>query len=224
MRRTLTATALACLALGADAGLPTLTLTAQSPTAIMAGGTVDFRLDFHQIQEGWSFDNGDGEPSPDIGFQRWQSAYREAWNDRLTDLNLQLLVGGMPVQQRNTQPDAAPRTDYTTSWQVTLRFDQPGLHTVTAAALVTQAKDLYRAITVGTRECVGFDNSVQCSTWAFTDRIHEDSAWTEVTSATSLPILVQVQAVPEPATLALWLLGGGLLGWRRRRRRPQTSS
>lgn len=216
MRRTLTATALACLALGADAGLPTLTLTAQSPTTIMAGGTVDFRLDFFQIQEGWSFDNGDGEPSPDIGFQRWQSAYREAWNDRLTDLDLQLLVGGRPVQQRNTQPDAAPRTDYTTSWQVTLRFDQPGLHTVTAAALVTQAKDLYRAITVGTRECVGFDNSVQCTLWDFRDEVLDDLAWTETTPAVSASL--QVQAVPEPATTALWLAGLAGLALRARRR------
>ena len=49
-----------------------------------------------------------------------------------------------------------------------------------AGAAATQDKTHIRGDTLGTRECVGFDNSVQCSDWAFVDRVHEDSAWTDI--------------------------------------------
>ncbi|MDZ7855624.1 PEP-CTERM sorting domain-containing protein [Sphaerotilus sp.] len=135
--------------------------------------------------------------------------------ERLTGLTLQVGALGGPHNSQMLAPDAGPGTDYFTSWNLRLTFAQAGSYQLAADAAITQDKIVRRGDTHGTRECIGFDNSLQCSHWTFTDRLHEDSAWTEVTSATSLPIQVQVQAVPEPATLALWLLGGGLLGWRR---------
>jgi len=222
MRPSVLTTVLALVTLGAQAGKPYLDLTARTPTTVAVGGTVEFMVQFSQIQEGGSFDNGDGEPSPDIGIQQWRSAYRDVWQDTLTDLRLTLGATsahgapGVMALQRDTQPGALSGTDYTTSWLVTLRFDQPGRLDVLAGALATQQRYRYSEQTVRTRECVGFDNSLQCSEWPLQTTVLENTTWTETASALSLP--VQVQVVPEPATTALWLAGLAGLALRARRR------
>ena len=90
MRPSVLTTVLALVTLGAQAGKPYLDLTARTPTTVAVGDTVEFMVQFSQIQESGSFDNGDGEPSPDIAIQQWRSAYREVWQDTLTDLRLTL--------------------------------------------------------------------------------------------------------------------------------------
>lgn len=188
-----------------------------SATTVAAGMDLHFEVRFSQFQENWSFNNGDGEPTADIGFQYWRQSYYELWHDTLTDLRLDLGATGGPTTQRLTRPGALPGTDYQSSWMASLRFDQPGTYWVTASAQATQDKVLRIGATTGTRECVGFDNSVQCTSWSFQDEILDDRAWTEVTSATSLA--VQVVVVPEPATWVLAVVGlAGLIGLARRPR------
>lgn len=218
MRPTILLTVLGLAGAAAQAGTPYLDFTATSPTSITAGGSVDFQLTFRQYQENWSFDNNGPEPSADIGYQEWLYSFFEMSTEHLKSLTLQIGPIGGPQTSQVLSLDAGPGTDYNTTWNLSLSFAQAGSYQFGASATITQDKVVRRGDTLGTRECVGFDNSVQCSDWAFTARMHEDSAWTEVTSATSLPIQVQVQAVPEPTTLALWLMGGGMLGWRLRRR------
>jgi len=209
--RILSLTLLSLAAMGAQAGTAYLDLSAQTPTTVAVGGAVSFLVEFRQYQENWSFDNGAGEPSPDIGFQTWQSYFYESWHDTLTALNLQVgPVGGVQLEHP-LQPGAPPGTDYSTNWLVSLRFSQPGNYTVRAGAQITQDKDLRRGATVGTRECVGFDNSLQCESWSFHDEVWEDTAWTELTWAESTAVSVFV--VPEPSSLLLWAAAvAGLAG------------
>lgn len=209
--RILSLTLLSLAAMGAQAGTAYLDLSPQSPTTVPVGGTVSFLVEFRQYQENWSFDNGAGEPSPDIGFQTWQSYFYESWHDTLTALKLQVgPVGGVPLEH-SLQPGALPGTDYSTTWLVSLPFSQPGSYTVRAGAQITQDKDLRRGATVGTRECVGFENSVQCDSWSFHDELWEDAAWTELTWAESTAVSVFV--VPEPSSLMLWAAAvAGLAG------------
>jgi hypothetical protein len=217
MRLTILLAALGLASSAAQAGTPYLELTATSPTTIQAGGTVNFRLSFNQYQENWSFDNNGPEPTADIGFQEWIYHFYESSSERLSELELRVGVDGGPELSRLLLPDAGPGTDYSTEWNLSLVFSQPGVHQVLGSATATQDKTSRRGDTFGTRECVGFDNSVQCSGWSFIDRLHEDGAWSEPRFASSLGIQVQVQAVPEPPTAWLLLAGAGLmLGLRRR--------
>lgn len=215
MRQAILLAALVLTHLATQAGTPYLELTATSPTTIMAGGTVNFRLRFSQYQERWSFDNNGPEPSSDIGFQEWIYYFYEASSERLSELALQVGAVGGPELSQTLFPAAEPGTDYSTEWNLSLTFAQPGVRHVLALATATQDKTSRRGDTLGTRECIGFDNSLQCSSWSFIERLHEDSAWTERSLASSLGI--QVQVVPEPATTWLLLAGTGLLLALRRR-------
>ena len=215
MRQTILLATLGLVSAAAHAGTPSLDLIATSPTTIAVGGAVDFQLSFNQYQENGSFDNSEGEPSPDIGFQQWISYFHESHTERLAGLSLQVAATDGPQASLVLNPSAEAGTDYSTSWNLSLRFNQAGSHQVLAWAAATQEKTHRRGDTVGTRECVGFDNSVQCTGWSFTDRLHDDHAWTEVVQASSLAL--QVQVVPEPATTVLWLAGAGLMLALRRR-------
>lgn len=205
MRHMRSLAAMALTAATAQASTIDLQLQATTPTQITVGGSVDFQLSFRQYQESWSFDNNGPEPTADIGIQSWQFYFFDTATEHLVALALEVGAAGGPLERQLLAPNAPPGADHATTWDLRLSFSQPGLFQVLGLATATQEKMVRSGATVGTRECVGFDNSVQCTGWTFVDQLQENPS-TDTSRATSLPVAVQVLAQPVPEPPTGWLL------------------
>ncbi len=173
---------------------------------------------------GWSiagsFNNGGGsntsEPAATEGWQEWVANWY--WTETVSALSVDLTAGGQWFGESfsGTQGGASGTIGFT------MVFDAPGTYTIDVSGQWQARSVQTYESEIGTRTCWNTgdpDNGdvyLSCDSWSWSyPRDAYDSDFGG--SLGSLSVQVEVQAVPEPATVALWL--AGLAGLARRARR-----
>lgn len=180
-------------------------------TTIAAGGTVDFTASF-SINTSTSSGGGNNpqEPAPVEGYQAWEVNWYNVWSETVTGVQLQ--AAGLSFSDT---PSAAPGGGYANSWSFSVLFPEAGTYTVELSGGWTTLTESYISAETASRDCYNSDpggsDLLTCSSWTWnyydnTDSSSYDSAFSPLT------LTIQVAAVPEPETLALYLAGLGIIG------------
>jgi hypothetical protein len=186
-----------------------------SSLQVLAGSTVEFEVGYSLLTS----DRNDGgndynEPTPQDGGQQWvvNWYYREVE----TPLSITLQAGG----QSFTDWGGSSGT-----WRFSMVFPDAGKFDITATGDWSVQRSVDSGSEVASRNCYRWGDSeygrsdLTCSSWSYSyPQTLEVGSYGGATNALTLQI--DVQAVPEPATLALWLAGLGVVAWRLRRAAP----
>jgi len=189
-----------------------------SASQVSVGSWVDFSVEFSLSADAVYLTGGSDpyEPAPQDGYQEWVANwYSRSW-DVVNGVSLQ--AGG---QSFNDYPYVAPGSGHTGSWAFSQYFGQAGTHTIDLTGdWVGDAYSEYGA-EVATRNCYYSDpeNSTDllCDHWSWSYPGGVPDNYTITGQFAAQQISIEVLAVPEPATLVLWLAGAGLLATRLRR-------
>ncbi len=173
---------------------------------------------------GWridgSFSSGGGsntsEPAPVEGWQEWVANWY--WTETVSALSVDLAAGG----QFFSESFSGTGGGASGSIGFTMVFDAPGLYQFDVGGSWQTRSVQTHESEIGTRTCwnTGDPDSgvdLTCDSWSWSYPRSEFSS-DSFGSFGNLTVQVEVLAVPEPATTALW--AGGLLalaGWARRR-------
>lgn len=184
-----------------------------SALLVPAGGTVDFEVGYGLLVSTERHEGGNdyNEPAPAEGTQLWVVQWYH--HEVETPGWITLQAGG----QSHTEWGGS-----TGSWQFSLQFPDAGRYDITAMGEWSVQRSIDSGSEVATRDCSSWGDpevggsTLSCSSWAYSyPQTLDIGSYGGATN--SLTLQIEVQAVPEPATLALWLAGAGALGWRLRR-------
>ena len=203
-------------------------------TPAQAQGQLDWVLvDRHQARvgemvgfgAGWSiagsFSNGGGSntsaPAPTEGWQEWVANWY--WTETVSALSIDLTAGGQWFGESfsGTGGGASGSIGFTRV------FDLPGTYTMDVTGSWQARRVQTYESEVGTRTCWNTGDpahgelDLSCDGWNWSyprDAFESDFGG----ALGSLSMQVEVQAVPEPTTVALWLAGLAGLALRARRR------
>lgn len=203
------------MAHAADGALHSFTASA---TKVKVGSKVDFQADFGMTTDAWrSGGSNPTEPEPVDGWQEWYVNWYSVYEETLLEVQLQAAD-----QWFSSTPNAAPGASHADSWSFAVTFDDVGLHEVTLSGSWSYSVVISEGSEVADRYCSydDYDNpvSLSCSWWNWSYPQYDDS-YTDTFALGPRSITIEVVAVPEPATLALWAAGLGLLGGLARRQR-----
>lgn len=174
---------------------------------------------------GWSiagsFSNGGGsntsEPAPMEGWQEWVANWY--WTETVSALSVDLMAGGQWFGESFSGTGGGASG----SFGFTMVFDTPGTYTIDASGSWQARSVQTHEAEIGSRTCWNTGDPeygaviLSCDSWSWSyPRDAYDSDFGG--SLGSLSVQVEVQAVPEPATVALWLAGLAGLAWQARRR------
>lgn len=193
-----------------------------SATQVAAGSSVSFGV-------GWSiqgsFQSGGGsnlvEPVAVEGYNEWLLNWY--WTETLTPQTIDVWVSG-PVALAFSEPlGAAPGSAASGSFGFQMSFDAPGVYEVSATGSFSVRQTRTDQAELGTRYCANGgdpDSGVYlvCDSWRYSYPVQQSES-DFGGSMNMASVQIQVQAVPEPVTLALWCAGlaglGALRRWRR---------
>lgn len=200
------------LAPAAAASTGQLDFFTASKLVVAPGETVDFSAGFSIAVDSQS--NGGSnpvEPAPEEGYQVWEVNWYQQWSETVSQVQLHAAgasYAGSPGSSGN--------------WSFSTSFDTPGLYVLQLGGGWTTRSETYISTETASRNCYSSDpengGSLLCDSWQWsyydsTDSYEYDSAFSP------LSLTLEVTAVPEPQTYALWLAGiAALAGWARRRR------
>lgn len=189
-----------------------------SATRVLVGELVSFGANWNLAG---SFQNGGGsnlvEPAAVEGLQEWVMNWY--WTETTTALGIDLQFAGQSHSERFFYGDGAGASG---SWGTVMVFDSPGVYDLTLSGSYTLLQTSTYEMEVATRSCFNVgdpegDVYLDCNGWSYG---YPSSFWqSEIGGALSTSsVQVEVVAVPEPGTAALWLAGlAGAAAWRRRR-------
>ena len=218
LRTTLIAAALA-------ATLPAMAASGQidsfgaSATSVLAGQTVDFWAAFSISTTAWSGGGSNPiEPEPVEGYQVWEVNWYNSVSETVTAVQLE--AAG---QTFNDFPSSGPGGGYANSWAFSVQFPDVGTYDIGLSGSWSTRTDTYISSETASRDCYNSDpggtNQLLCSSWTWSYYDFSDSSNFDSGFNPSM-LTIQVNAVPEPQTLLLYLAGIGTLvalRWRRRR-------
>ena len=191
-----------------------------SATQVVAGSTVSFIVSW-RVQG--SFQSGGSsnlvEPAPAEGYQEWlQNWY---WTDNITARGIDLQVGNQMYSELITVDEGAGASG---TWGFSMVLDTPGLVELTVSGGFSVRQTTTSESQLATRTCYNTgspDGGVELtcdSSWSLSyPQTRNESDFGGSLNTPSLQI--EVLAVPEPATTALWLMGLAAVGTVARRRR-----
>lgn len=213
---------LALLGLGmpaAQAASGTLTSFSASASQLTVGGWVDFKAEFSLSAEVPIISGGNSlfEPAPAEGYQEWVINWYSRYVEQVSSLSLQ--AGGQAHSELLLVPAGSGTTG---SWQFSIQFDRAGAHDILIVGnWGGEASSEYGA-EVASRNCAYTDpderSTLWCDSWRYSYPGGVPDSY--AIGAAFAPLLIGIevlQAVPEPQTLALWLLGAAGLAARLRR-------
>lgn len=182
-----------------------------SATQVLAGSTVWFAVDWH-IQGSEQLNGGGSpEPGPLDGFQEWLANWSTRETTTATGIDLQ--VGSTTHGERFS---LEPGSSASGTWTFALQLDTPGMVNLTAGGTAWARQSTITHTELGSRHCYGTGSEelgpyLDCSSWSFS--YNESASESDLASVLNTPSLqIEVLAVPEPATTALWLAGLVVLG------------
>jgi hypothetical protein len=190
---------------------------AASALSVQAGSTVDFVVSYSVNPETWPLSGGSDlvEPAPQAGSQTWLLNWYASQTETVVAVSLQ--AAG---QAFNDLPTVPAGSGHSGSWSFSMLFATPGQFELTAGGGWEVVVESESGQEIGTRNCseTGEEGAslLYCDAWAYeypqlTDRYS--------TGASFSPVSLQIEvlaAVPEPHTVAFWLLGLGCLAARSR--------
>jgi PEP-CTERM motif len=190
-----------------------------SATEVVAGNWVDFSVSWSVLTSTSAFGGSNtAEPPPQEGAQEWFVNWYATTSETLTGVSLQ--IDGQSTTEFVSAPAGSSSSG---GWTVSLYFPNPGQYTVSAGGSWAAEFDSYYSNESAYRNCYRVDpddgNSLFCDAWTWTYADGGDRYSIGETFA-SQSLSINVSAVPEPSTSALWLAGATLLAARGRRRRP----
>jgi hypothetical protein len=217
----LTAAVATALPAGATSGQ--LDSFSASATSIRAGETVDFSAAFSISTSTWSGGGSNPvEPEPIEGYQTWEVNWYNSMSE--TVASVQLEAAGMTF---NDFPSAGPGGSYANSWSFSVLFADAGTHSITLTGSWSTLTESYISTESASRDCYNNDpggsDQLTCSGWTWSYYDYTDSS-TFDSGFIAQTLTIQVNAVPEPQTLALWLAGIGVLAAVHRRRSVRDGS
>jgi len=175
----------------------TVGLKAIGPTTIAVGNSLSFVANFdwepyyHSSNYG-----GNPEPSPEPGYQYWLiSGYSES-SESLGPVWFEVNAAGSTT----TYSAYSPSSEY-----FSVAFNQPGTFDVTLNGTWEVLGHSLSYDSIATRYCYGYEWD-SCDAWSY----GQDGGFHESTYSGGfgpITLQVQVQAVPEPATAGLYLMG-----------------
>ncbi|MDT7833593.1 PEP-CTERM sorting domain-containing protein [Aquabacterium sp. OR-4] len=191
-------------------------------TQVSAGSSVGFGV-------GWSiqgeFQSGGGnnpvEPAAVEGSNEWLMNWY--WTESTTALGIEVQVSGPQLLSFSEQPPSGPAG----SFGFQMQFDAPGSYLVSASGSFALRRTRVDEAELATRYCYNSGDPEQgvylvCDSWGYSyPRLQTESDLGGALN--TLSVQIEVQAVPEPATVALWLGGLAALGLGACRRRDQAA-
>lgn len=214
--------------LGATALLALATLAAAAPaaagqgqidsfgasaTSVTAGSEVQFWVSYSvtAAADQWGGSNP-FEPAPEEGMQYWDINWYSTQFETITSITLD--VGG---QSQTDYPGVPAGSSAAGGMNFSMVFDQPGSYTITAAGSWSSWVDSYTSNESAYRYCWYNDpDQLTCDSWTYQYYDYTDS-YSGGGGFSGQQLTIDVLAVPEPATLALWAAGLAALAWRRGR-------
>lgn len=190
-----------------------------SQTTVQAGSTVDFFVSF-SVNTSSRMDgfNDPVEPAPADGYQEWvMNGY---WNEAESVTAVFLQAGG---QNFADYPSSSPGSGYANGWSFSLLFPTEGSFDIVVGGGWSATHAVSYGSEIASRTCMGDgDGGLNCSSWMYSYPQYDTTSSADG-SFEGRSITINVTAVPEPMTAALWLAGLGCLmagrsaGLRRRR-------
>ncbi|MBP6898326.1 MAG: hypothetical protein KBC94_28245 [Pseudacidovorax sp.] len=179
--------------------------------SVPVGGTVDFTVSYSVSASSWSSGGADPvEPAPQEGYQFWAVNWYNSETETVSSISLQAGGNGF-----NDMPSAPAGSGHSGSWTFSMLFPQAGVFQITASGDWAVNVTSYYSQESASRQCDNIDpegsGTLQCTSWQwqYSDGSNESSLSGSMPALT-LSIEV-VNAVPEPATWALWLAGAAWL-------------
>jgi hypothetical protein len=211
------AAAAAAFAVPAQAASGSLDSLGASATEVAAGSWVDLSVAFSIVTSANSYGGSNlTEPEPQEGYQEWFANWYYIDGEAVSSVTLQI-----DGQGTTEFLNLSPGSSYSSSWTTSVLFDTPGQYTVTAGGNWAGEFTSYYSNESAWRNCYATDpdygGSLQCDAWNWTYSDGGDRYGIGGDFA-PLSLTINVTAVPEPGTLALWLAGAALLASRSRRR------
>lgn len=187
-----------------------------SATSVVAGSWVDFTASFsiETYATSWGGSNH-VEPAPEEGFQYWDINWYGYDHETLVQVWLQ--AGDQSFGESPSLPAGALHTG---TWQFSMWFPTAGSFEVALDGGWTAQYEYYSSTESAYRDCWYDDpdggGPLSCSSWQYDYSDDGYTDWYDDAFA-GRSLTINVTAVPEPQTWALWLAGGaGLLAARRR--------
>ncbi|MBL8353215.1 MAG: PEP-CTERM sorting domain-containing protein [Burkholderiaceae bacterium] len=189
-----------------------------SATSVKVGDTVDFWVQFSASTTSNTYGGSNPyEPEPAEGYQEWHVNWYYWEHETFSSVSLQ--AGGQGFYDA---PGLAPGSGYGNTWSFSVTFNDPGQHSIDLSgsweAMINSGASNESAY----RNCWYADpdtsSDLTCDWWTWSYHDYDDY-YTTGDSITAGPLTINVSAVPEPGTFALWLAGIGLVAAGARRRR-----
>ena len=179
-----------------------------SALLVQVGTTVDFVVSFSVVPDSWPSTGGSDlvEPAQQDGQQTWLLNWYSSQTESVASISLQA-----EGQSFTDMPALPPGSTYSGSWSFSSTFATPGQHQVTVAGDWSVRVDSESGQEIATRNCIEVGDqgvsSLWCDAWSYQYPQFSD---TSTTGAQFSPATLQIEvlaAVPEPSTVAVWLLG-----------------
>lgn len=205
--------AIASLCLGLNASPAAWSATGQidsfgaSATTVQAGSWVDFFVSYSVSTTSWSNGGSDPyEPAPQEGYQEWFINWYGYEHETLSAVHLE--AAGQNFQDNPTVP---PGASHSGGWSFSLYFQDAGTFDITLSGGWNAMYEVYSGSEIAQRDCAGDgEGGLTCSSWTYAYPEYSDRYSTDG-SFDGRTLTIEVTAVPEPETAALWLAGLGFL-------------